>query len=233
MKRVALMVGALAVAAPVMAQDASGTWDVTVTTSSSQNPAILVLKKDGEALSGNIRRPTTEAVPVSGTQKAADIVLSFTIQTQNGPLALTMRGRQDGEAMKGTIDLGREGQADWTAARTKAPAAAPAATSAVDLTGTWALQVVTDNGTRTPTVVIKQDGDKITGQYKSQIGEAPIAGKIKGNEFSFQVTLSFEGNSFTIVYTGTADQNEMKGRVDVADLGGGTFTGKKQDTSGR
>jgi hypothetical protein len=186
MKRVALMLGALALAAPVMAQDASGTWDVTVTTSSSQNQAILVLKKDGETLSGNIRRPTTEAVPVSGTQKAADIVLSFTVQTQNGPLALTMRGRQDGEAMKGTIDLGREGQADWTAARTNAPAAAPATTSAADLTGTWALQVVTDAGTRTPTVVMKQDGEKITGQYKSQIGEAPIAARSRGTSSAFR-----------------------------------------------
>lgn len=233
MKRVALMVGVLALAAPVLAQDASGTWDVTVTTSSSQNQAVLVLKKDGESLSGTIRRPQGEPVTVSGTQKAADIVLAFTISTQNGPMALTMRGRQDGEAMKGTIDLGREGQGDWSAARTKAPASAPAANAAVDLTGTWALQVVSDAGTRTPTVVIKQDGEKLTGQYKSQIGESPIAGKIKGNEFTFQVTLSFAGNSFTIVYTGTADQSEMKGRVDVGDLGSGTFTGKKQDAGGR
>jgi hypothetical protein len=228
MKRLAMLAFALTVAVPALAQDASGKWAVTVTTQDGQNQAVLALKKDGETLSGTAARPQGDPIPVSGTQKGAEVVLSFSVPTQNGPLAVTMRGKQDGESMKGTIELGAEGRGDWTATRTAAPEATAPGAKAVDLTGTWALQVVTEAGTRTPTIVLKQDGQKLTGTYKSQLGESPITGEVKDDGFTFRTTLSFDGNSFTIVYTGTAEGAEMKGRVSVADMGSGTFTGKKQ-----
>jgi hypothetical protein len=229
MNRALLALCALALAVPAAAQDASGRWDVVVTTTQGQNQAVLVLKKDGEALTGTAVRPQGEPITVTGTQKGAEVVLSMTVPTEEGPLPVTMRGKQDGESMKGTITLGPEGQGDWTATRTAAPAAAPAGTSAVDLSGTWALQVVIESNTRTPTAVLKQDADKLTGTYKSQIGEAPVTGRIQGNEFSFQLTLTFDGTPVTIVYTGTVEENAMKGSVSAGDLASGTFTGKRQE----
>ena len=229
MYRAAMALCVFAVAAPAMAQDASGRWDVVVTTPNGQNQAVLVLKKEGETLSGTAARPQGEPITVTGTQKGAEVVISFSVPTQEGMLPVTMRGKQDGESMKGTITLGADGQGDWTAARTSAPAAAPEGTSAIDLSGTWALQVVTDAGTRTPTVVLKQDGQKLSGTYKSQLGEAPVTGQIKEKEFSFEVTLSFDGTPITIVYTGAVEESAIKGRVTVGDLGSGTFTGKRQE----
>lgn len=232
MNRAVLALCALVVAVPAAAQDASGRWDVVVTTSSGQNQAVLVLRKDGETLAGTAARPQGEPITVTGTQKGAEVVLSFTVPTQEGPLAVTMRGKQDGESMKGTVTLGAEGHGDWTAARTAA-ASAPSGTSAPDLSGTWALQVVTDAGTRTPTVVLKQDGEQLSGTYKSQLGEAPVTGKIKEKDFSFQVTLTFDGTPITIVYTGALDESGIKGRVTAGDLASGTFTGKRQEAGGR
>ena len=229
MNRALLALCALALAVPAAAQDASGRWDVVVTTSQGQNQAVLVLKKDGEALTGTAVRPQGEPITVTGTQKGAEVVLSMTVPTEQGPMPVTMRGKQDGESMKGTITLGPEGHGDWTAARTAAPAPAPAGTSAVDLSGTWALQVVIESNTRTPTVVLKQEADKLTGTYKSQIGEAPVNGRIEGREFSFQLTLTFDGTPVTIVYTGTVEENAMKGRVSAGDIASGTFTGKRQE----
>jgi hypothetical protein len=233
MTRFATLVCVLTLASPAFAQDASGTWDVVVTTSDGQNQAVLVLKKDGEKLSGTVARPQREAIPVTGTQKGAEVTMAFSISSQNGPLAISMRGRQDGESMKGTITIGTEGQGDWTAARTATAAASPGNTSPVDLTGTWALQVLTEAGTRTPTVVVKQDGNKLSGQYKSQLGEVPLNGQIKDKDFTFQATLTFDGNPVTITYTGTVDQHTMSGKVTLGDFGGGTFTGKKQESGGR
>jgi len=48
-----------------------------------------------------------------------------------------------------------------------AMAALATATSLVfaDVTGTWKLSVETPNGTGTPTVILKQDGEKLTGTY--------------------------------------------------------------------
>jgi hypothetical protein len=233
MNRFLTIVCVLGLAAPAFAQDASGRWDVIVTTSDGQNQALLVLKKDGDKLSGTVARPQREPIPVAGTQKGTEVALSFTVPTQNGPLAISMQGRQDGESMKGTITLGTEGQGEWTAARTASPAAAPGNTSAVDVTGTWAFQVLTEAGTRTPTVILKQDGEKLSGQYKSQLGEVPLTGQIKDKDFTFQVTLTFDGNPVSITYTGTVDQHAMSGRVTLGDFGTGTFTGKRQDSGGR
>lgn len=236
MKRLVMVVCALALAVPALAQDASGKWNVTVTTSNGTNEAVLVLEKAGEKLTGTVARPQGESVPVAGTQKGTDVSLSFTITTRDGPMAIAMQGRQDGDGMKGTMSLGSTGQADWTATRTAASSAGAAASgsgTAVDVTGTWAFEVITDAGTRTPTVVLKQDAGKLTGTYKSQLGEAPITGEIKEQAFTFQTTLSFDGNSFTLVYTGTSDGSAMSGKVSVADMGSGTFTGKKQAGGGR
>ena len=230
MKRLAIVVWTLAIAAPALAQDASGKWQITVTTPQREpRTTSMVLKKDGDKLSGTLIGPQNAELKIDGTQTGADVAFSFSVPTQNGTLAVAMKGRQEGESMKGTLDVSSGDRGEWTAARTAPPATNPSGTSAVDITGTWALQVVTEMGTRTPTVTLKQEGEKLTGRYKSQLGEAPVTGTIKDKDFRFQVTLSIEGNPLVLNYTGTVDKNTISGRVDVGDLGSGTFTGKKQE----
>ena len=99
----------------------------------------------------------------------------------------------------------------------------------VDVSGTWALTVETAAGTGSPSVELKQDGETLTGAYSSQVfGEQKVTGTIKGNAITFGFTTSFQGSTVTVTYTGTADATTMKGKVNVGDLGEGTFTGKKQ-----
>lgn len=234
MKRFALMVCALALAAPVLAQDSSGTWQLTVTTTqNAPRTTSMALKKDGDKLSGTLVGPQNVEVSLHGTQTGTDVTLSFSVQTQNGPISVAMKGRQDGESMKGTLEIGNGDRGDWTAARTAAPAAKPSGTSAIDLTGTWALQVTTDAGSGSPTATLKQEGEKLSGRYKGMFGEAPLTGQIKDTAFSFQVTMTIEGSPVTLTYAGTVDQNAVRGRVTFGDLGEGTFTGKKQEAAGR
>jgi hypothetical protein len=223
MIRLLIAFGLICAAAPAVAQDASGEWRVTVTTEQrGTETTSMALKKDGDKLSGTIVGPRDSILTVAGTQTGADVVLSFAVPTEDGPVPVTMEGRQDGESMKGTLKAGTDMVGDWTASR---PGAVPAGT--VDLTGTWALEVVTDAGTRTPTATLKQQGENLRGEYKSQLGEAQIAGRIKGSDFSFVVTLPIEGTSTTIVYSGTAETDAMKGKVTVGDVEVGTFSGKK------
>ena len=231
MKRLALFVGVLAIAVPAVAQDASGTWQLTVTTTQREpRTASMSLKKDGDKLSGSFVGPQGNEVAVSGTQLGAEVTLSFTFPTQDGPVAVSLKGRQEGESMKGAVQIAGEDRGQWTAARTATPAETPAGTSAIDLTGTWAFQVVTEAGTRTPTVVLKQEGEQLTGRYKSQLGEAAVTGKVKDRNFTFQVTLPLDATPITITYVGTVDEKGVSGRVSVGDADAGTFTGKKQDS---
>ena len=55
-----------------------------------------------------------------------------------------------------------------------------------------------------------------------------MTGKVKGTNFSFEVTLPIEGNQVTLTYTGTAAESGMSGRVTAGGTEVGTFTGKKQ-----
>jgi hypothetical protein len=218
---------------PAFAQtaDATGKWSMTMNSPRGPYTRPLVLKKEGENLTGTLSGLQGEDLAIAGTQKDTAVSLSFTVQTTDGTIPVTMTGTQDGDAMKGTVDFGGRGSGDWSATREVAaappPADSPTAT-AVNVSGAWALEVNTGSGSGTPTATFTQEGDKLTGQYVGQFGEAPLTGTINGNAITFSVTLTVQGTSATVVYTGTVDAETMKGTVQFGELGEGTFTGKKK-----
>ena len=230
MKRVAFVLCLLAAPIPAEGQDASGKWELTVTTTERPDPRTtsMILKKEGDKLSGTIVGPQNTELTVAGTQTGSDISLSFKVPTQDGVFEVSMKGRQDGHAMKGTLEVsGGADSGQWSATRSGSTAGKDS--GAGDLTGTWALEVDTEFGKRTPSVTLKQERNTLSGQYHSQLGEAPVTGQVKDQTFTFQVTLTFEGNPVTITYTGTVDRSIVKGHVTLGDAAGGTFTGKKQE----
>jgi hypothetical protein len=109
--------------------------------------------------------------------------------------------------------------------------AAPRAQSAkVDLTGKWRFEVQTDAGGGTPTVTLKQDGEKLSGHYSSQnLGEADLTGSVKGQQFTFTFTANPTGTALDVKYSGTIENKDaLKGSVDLGGLASGTFTAKRQ-----
>ena len=98
---------------------------------------------------------------------------------------------------------------------------------AASVEGTWKMTVETGQGTNTPTVTFKQEGENLTGTYKGRFGEAPLKGTIKGNDITFTVKLSVQGQDFEITYTGTVDGDSMKGKTKLPQ-GEADFTGKKE-----
>jgi hypothetical protein len=110
-----------------------------------------------------------------------------------------------------------------------ATAAVAGQASKVDVTGKWIFNVETSAGSGTPTITLKQDGDKLTGHYSGQLGEADLTGTVKGQDVSFKFTVDVQGNNLDCTYSGTAEAKDaMKGKVNIAGLGDGTFTAKKQ-----
>jgi hypothetical protein len=81
-----------------------------------------------------------------------------------------------------------------------------------------------DTITATPSLTLKQDGDKLTGEYVSQMyGKAPVSGSVKGTELTFIVSLTVEGNAVNVVYNGVLQADgSIKGSVDI---GGGAMAG--------
>ena len=103
--------------------------------------------------------------------------------------------------------------------------------SKVDVTGKWLFTVQTDAGTGTPTVTLKQDGEKLTGHYSSEtLGEADLTGTVKGADVKFSFNANLQGQSVPVAYAATVDgKDSMKGTIDIAGgMASGTFTAKKQ-----
>jgi hypothetical protein len=99
------------------------------------------------------------------------------------------------------------------------------AQNTVNVTGTWVMEVKTDAGSGSPTFVLKQDGEKITGTYAGQLGDSPVAGTIKGDVIHLEFNI--QGNLIT--YDGkVTSASDMSGKVNLAEMASGTFTGKKK-----
>jgi len=95
---------------------------------------------------------------------------------------------------------------------------------AADISGKWTFNVVLDAGSGSPTFEFKQTGEKLTGTYHGQFGEAQLSGTVKGDRIEF----SFGGQLGTVVYSGTLEgANKMKGTCDYGGQAKGTFTASK------
>ena len=108
-------------------------------------------------------------------------------------------------------------------------AVASAQNASVVLTGTWAFTVETSAGSGMPTITLKQDGDKLTGHYAGQLGEADLTGSVKGQEIAFTFVVDVQGMRLVNTYTGSIESKDsLKGKVDIAGFAAGTFTAKRQ-----
>ena len=156
-------------------------------------------------------------MPVEAEVKGKTLTIWFNFQGQNGPMAIELAGTVDGDTVKGTMGVG--GQAGRRVRRharqgprprsdRPGPAKDQPAAAKTDLTGTWNITVELPNMTATPTIVLKQDGEKLTGDYVSaQYGKFPITGTAKGADVNFSFAMNVEGNGLTVTYTGTVDKD--------------------------
>ena len=99
----------------------------------------------------------------------------------------------------------------------------------VNVTGKWLFNVETGAGSGTPTMTFTQDGEKLTGKYQGQFGEADLTGTVKGQDIAFSFNVDAQGAAVNFKYTGTIESKDaLKGKVEIVGLGEGTFTAKRQ-----
>ncbi|HEY2415101.1 MAG TPA: hypothetical protein VGI40_22850 [Pirellulaceae bacterium] len=86
--------------------------------------------------------------------------------------------------------------------------------AADDATGTWKWSATFNNNTVESTLKLKQEGEKLTGNYIGRNNmESPIeGGTIKGDAVSFKIVREFNGNKFTMKYSGTLSGDTIKGK---------------------
>jgi hypothetical protein len=104
---------------------------------------------------------------------------------------------------------------------------------AVDMTGTWILEVVSPNGVGTRDVTLVQKGDSISGEISSSMASGTLKGTIQGNVVAFIAEVSMQSGPFEIAYRAILVDGALKdGTVDFGSYGTGTFTGHRKASGG-
>jgi hypothetical protein len=222
-------------AAPPQA-NVAGTWDITIDSPQGQNKALLILKKEGDKLTGLMKSARGERPIESVTLTAGEITFVMKASIQGQDMVFTYKGKVEKDSMKGDADFGGFATGTWSAVPHKEDASAPATSPAAppqaggtNITGVWNFTVETSAGSGSPTFTFKQDGENLTGTYKGQFGEAPLTGTVKGADIKFVIKVNAQGQDVTITYTGKVEgKDSMKGTASLGDFGEGTWTGKRK-----
>lgn len=84
-------------------------------------------------------------------------------------------------------------------------------TFAADISGKWSAEMQGPQGAMTTTFTFKVEGEKLTGTVSGRGGDTPIAdGVVKGDEVSFNVTRTMNGNEMKMAYKGKVTGEEIK-----------------------
>ena len=221
-----------ALSAVAQSSSVAGSWDVTIDSPQGQRTVVMVIKKEGEKLSGAMKSPQGERPLDSVAVKGDEITFVVTREIQGQPMVMTYKGKVAKDSMKGDADFGGLATGTWSAVPHKEEATgAPQATSggAANISGIWNFAVETQAGSGSPTFTFKQDGENLTGTYKGQFGEAPLMGTVKGADVKFTIKINAQGQDLTVTYAGKIDgKDSMKGTASFGEMGDGTWTGKRK-----
>jgi hypothetical protein len=86
--------------------------------------------------------------------------------------------------------------------------ATAADTPPANIAGSWTISVTGETGSATQTIVVTQDGNKITGTFKGPRQSGTLDGTVEGNDVKFHVKARV-----SLDYTGTVNGDTMKGTL--------------------
>jgi len=194
-----------------LAQDTlSGKYEGTAKAAGAADAQItLELKNEGGKFAGQLSNGAKSFEITDGTLKDGKLVLKLGEIAKEGVLTATVDGdKLSGDWITGTqkktVELKK------AAAGTIAPTTA---TTPVNLNGQW--DAIADaNGQQFPfSLILKVDGEKVSGSSSSQLGESNISsGTWKDGKLSFQV----ENPSAVVTMSATVIDGKLSGEFDYA-----------------
>jgi imidazolonepropionase-like amidohydrolase len=217
---------------------AAGTWSLSVNFGEGDLSVTLLLQQEGEQLRGSIQGALGSAqianasVGASGDIRfTAPVTLPNATQTTEAAFTGTISGNQ----MRGTVQVVGRAAGSFTGTRpgrgssssvaeTSTSAAANPTTppqtttaAAVNLTGTWNINVAAQGQNIPVTVTLQQQGTRLTGSLQSQLGSAAITtGSVTANNFRFSATVTIGGETVDVVFNGSVSGNQMTGMATTA-----------------
>jgi hypothetical protein len=103
-----------------------------------------------------------------------------------------------------------------------------AQTPAPNVTGDWDFTVNSPQGANTTPVTLKQDGEKVSGIFKSPRGAVPFdGGTLTGSDLTFTFTITMQGMQLPITVKGKVESETMAGKADFGGFAEGDWTAKR------
>jgi hypothetical protein len=93
-----------------------------------------------------------------------------------------------------------------------------------NVAGKWNVTLQLESITGHPVILLKQDGEKLTGTYEGRYGQSELKGSIKEKEIEFTVSIVAEGMQTQGVFAGKVDGDTMSGDVSYEGAGDGTWS---------
>jgi hypothetical protein len=225
-----LIPGLLALSGLALAQSVAGEWNATMETPGEPVNYKAIFKVDGEKLSGTIKRSSGDTA-LQGTVKGKEIKFSYTVDYNGQALAISVTGTLEGDTIKGSVDIANGAyQGAWMAKRasgatTSITQSAPASPTGAD---EWELTINSPQGTTTSTLAYTKEGEAIKGSLRSERGQLPMQGTLKGNDITIKFTVKFQDNDLPITLTGKVDGAAMKGEADFGGLAQGDWMARRK-----
>jgi hypothetical protein len=99
-----------------------------------------------------------------------------------------------------------------------------------NVAGKWILALEMSQGTATPTLELKQDGEQLAGTYTGRYGAFKVTGVIKARAVEFGFTMSAEGTDVRMTFKGevAADAQTMKGQATLGELGDAAWSARRE-----
>lgn len=105
--------------AVVQGKSVAGIWNASVTTPNGGGNPTLTFAVKGDSVTGTVKRPTGEVVPLKGTIKGSDLTYTYTITNDGQPVPVTVKAKVVGDSLSGTMDFAGAMTGQITAKRAK------------------------------------------------------------------------------------------------------------------
>jgi hypothetical protein len=206
------LLGSIIAVAQTTPANISGTYEGMIKRpgATAEEKVSLEVKSDGGKISARATHGTMSAEATDGKFENGTLTLNF------GKDAVLV-AKVDGDKLVGNLMHGTEKAPVELKKVVPASAAAPATpaapAAAVDLNGQW--DAVADaNGQPFPFLLtLKVEGDKVTGNSSSQLGEATIK---DGTWKDGKLVFSLEGSNGTIALSATVIEGKLSGEFDYS-----------------
>jgi len=207
------LLGSIVAMAQTAPANISGTYEAMVKRpgATAEEKVSLELKSDAGKITGRATHGTMTVDVTEGKLENDTLTLNF------GKDALFV-AKVDGDKLVGDLMHGTEKvpvtlKKVTAAAATEAAPSTAAGKGAVDLNGQW--EAVADaNGQAFPFLLtLKIDGEKVSGNSSSQLGEATVK---EGIWKDGKLVFSLEGSNGTIALSATVIEGKLSGEFDYA-----------------